>query len=143
MRVLQRMVLIILLLVVYFGGRTVTVLQREAKLVSQWEALQTDLFLRRLCEVGQIFYEDVLLYVDSLEQRGGNLSVRLEELQREQDFEGNIYYYPVSWEELLEQMTMGKGYRLEEDSILVIIVERYNRKQRVETRYCEVVPRKG
>ena len=143
MRVSQRMVLIILLLVVYLGGISGMILQREAKLTAQWEALQTELFLRKLCESGEISYEDVLVYAGALEQHSSNFSIRLEELQREKDLDGNIYYYPVAWEELLEQMSEGEGYRLQEDSILTIIVERYDRKRRVETRYCEAVPGKG
>ena len=139
MKSMQRMVLSILLVVSFLFGISFTVLQREEKLVAQWEAIQTGRFLTKSCKNRNITYEDVLLYKASLEHHKHKLRIRLEELQRETDMEGNVYYHTVSWEEILEQMALQNYYDLQEDSILVVRVERYNKTKWVETRYYELV----
>ena len=66
MRIMQRVVMIVLLVVLFGMGRVFIVFVQEEKLMEQWEKMQTERFMVKLCRDGKCTYEDFLLYADAL-----------------------------------------------------------------------------
>ncbi len=99
--------------------------ERENKIIEDWETVQTERFLRKLCYTGECSLESYLLYYNSVVNGLDTLDVRIEEYKKEQDLEGNIYYSRILWEEMKEMLWKNGRYCFDEDSIVLIEVYQY------------------
>ena len=135
MRIMQRVVMILLIMLLFISRISVMVLRQEEKVTEQWEELQAERFLKMLCEKEQILYEDIVLYTELLNRTGRDTELRVEEFRRETDLDGRIYYYRISWEELLGHLVSGEIYQIQKDSVLAITVKRYNKIKSIEKKY--------
>ena len=70
MRIMQRVVMILLIMLLFISRISVMVLRQEEKVTEQWEELQAERFLKMLCEKEQILYEDIVLYTELLNRTG-------------------------------------------------------------------------
>ena len=126
MRVIQRYVLlfgIFLILVPCFGVQSKEGLDY---LVEKQETVYMERFVSKICKTGRITYEEYLLFHKALSQSGNRIEIRITEYQREQDLEGKNYYPPVICEELMEVLQTEKMYYFAEDSIVKVVVSRWN-----------------
>ena len=126
MRVIQRYALLfgIFLILVPFVG----FLSKEVTdcLVEKQENVYMERFVSKICRTGSITYEEYLLFHKALSQRGNQIEIRIDEYQREQDLEGKNYYPPVIWEELWKVLQVEKMYYFAEDSIVKVVVNRWD-----------------
>lgn len=126
MRILQRVALIVLVLAGIMIGWKLLYTEQKEKISKQWEALQTEKFMKKICRNGYCSYEEFALYEAALNGIGKHSTVRLEEAQREWDLSGKVYYYQISWEEIEEQMIRTGIYDFQEESILKVSVNKGN-----------------
>lgn len=141
MQMMHRVTLVlIVVLVLLFGSMVVS--QEVIELQGQWEMIQTEKFLSKLCRTGQCTYEEYASYYNCLNYFGTETIIRMEEYQKEQDLDGKIYYYLVSWEEIRTFLLKKSSYMFQQESIIRITVQRKSRSRTVQCSYYDVVERK-
>lgn len=141
MQIMHRVALVLMIVLVFSFG-TMVAGQEEIELQRQWEMIQTEKFLSKLCRTGQCTYEEYLSYYNGLNYFGMDSIIRLEEYQKEQDLDGKIYYYLVSWEELQTFFSKNSRYVFQQESIIRINVQRKSRGGNAQCSYYDVVERK-
>ena len=131
--------MLLLLVMLFLFGISITVFEKEERLLQQWEVIQTECFMQKLCKTGQCSYEDIWTYMEALNGFYDTYVIRIEEFQRETDIAGNLYYYYVSWEEVQKQLMEREGYVFTKESVLAITVSRNRGEQSTEQKYYDVV----
>lgn len=139
MQIVQRVFLLMMVVMILLTGITYVYNEQENKEAGQWEKLQTELYLERICRQREITIKEYLRYFQLLNYTGMVSEVRIEEYRKEQDLMGNTYYYLVLWEEVKEQLLEGERYTLLKDSVLCITVKRKNRKEHKISEYYGIV----
>ena len=139
MQIVQRVFLLLMVVMILLTGITHVYNEQENKEAGQWEKLQTELYLERICRQREITIKEYLRYFQLLNYTGMVSEVRIEEYRKEQDLMGNTYYYLVLWEEVKEQLLEGERYTLLKDSVMCITVKRKNRKEHKISEYYGIV----
>ena len=139
MQIVQRVFLLMMVVMILLTGITYVYNEQENKEAGQWEKLQTELYLERICRQREITIKEYLRYFQLLNYTGMVSEVRIEEYRKEQDLMGNTYYYLVLWEEVKEQLLEGERYTLLKDSVMCITVKRKNRKEHKISEYYGIV----
>ena len=130
MQLAQRMIVIITIVVVLMLCITGVHQEKEDKLLNQWEAAQTGRFLKGICKNGRVSLEEYLRYEEALGKSREISEIELTEYRKEQDLEGNSYYYMVSWEEIQKQFWKTGVYVFEVESVVHIQISGKKRKIR-------------
>ncbi len=133
----QRVLLVIVM--IFICGIAVSCHEQENKLQGQWETVQTERFLKKLCRTEYISREEYLQYTTALNYKGTASEIRIEEYQREWDAEGSLYYYLISWEEILRTLTEKGNYTFETGSVVKITISRQSRRNQVRNSYHGII----
>jgi len=139
MRIVQRTFLLLVVIFMLVLGIAHVYKEREKKAARQWESLQTELYLEKLCRSQRVTREGYLRYVQSLNYGSTISHIRIEQYQKEQDLKEKVYYYLISWEELQNRLFEEESALLLKDSVICITVERRSRKQSKVTKYYGIV----
>ena len=118
MQILQRYILIVgmsMLLALYI---TVIFDERVIMLTKDWESIQTDRFISKLCRNGVCTEEEDYLFLEVLNNNGNEVNIRIEEYRLEQNLNSKRYYPVKSWEEIKCILSEEKKYVFLEDSII-------------------------
>ncbi len=115
----------------------------EEKLQTQWEKIQTELFLEGVCRTGQVSLDRYSQYISILNSSGCCFEIVMEEYQQEQDWEGNEYYYPVSWDELKRCLLEQESWMARENSVIKITVLQKKNGTMIKNDYYGIVSGKG
>lgn len=126
MRMMQRVVLVLVLIVGFMIGITEGYQRRKIRLQEQWGIVQTERLLQKICNTGKCSYEECYLFHTALHQCGIDAKIRIEEYQREQDMEGRVYYHLISWEELKLYLLQEACYKFAEESVVCVQVQTEN-----------------
>jgi len=132
MQIMQRMLLIAGLAVAIIWGNGVTYQEKNKKYLEQFEEIQVENFLQKICRTGILSYEELLVLNVSLNSHDV-VMCRLEEFQKEQNLEGRIYWYLISWDEVSEILEEQKFYIFQNGSI--VRIELYRKKSSQEQLY--------
>lgn len=139
MQTIQRSVLVCLVISVFVWGMAAVGREKEEKFYQQWEQVQVERFLSKLCRSGSCSYEEYEILYRALNYYGMDSKIQIEEYRREQDMERNVYYYLMSWEEIQEHLAEEGRYTFEQGSILRIVVVQKSRSQSITSRYSHIV----
>ncbi len=126
MRVLQRIVIVIACVMCLVGVPAVPLLQRQERVLKQWEKIQTERFLKEICMGGSIETADYQQLLAGLEMAGNLRGIEIEEFCKEQDISGSEYYHLILWEELKNKLWKDGCCAFEEGSILNVTIKRQN-----------------
>ena len=91
-------------------------------LSKEWELVQTDRFLNKLCRTGQCSQEEYIFFFNALRSCGNEIEIQIEEYRAEQDLEQNRYYAVFSWEEIKSSLWTEGSYDFSENSIILVEV---------------------
>lgn len=139
MHQMQRGLLIVVVLMVFGATIVLPDLECAAKLQEQWEILQTEQFMKGICRNKECSYEAYALLQGALNYSGTSSDIEVEEYQKEQDMAGNEYYYGISWSEIQENLFCEGKHCFNDDSIIVICVNRHSRSGNVKNKYYDIV----
>ena len=110
----------------------------------EWEAVQTERFLDKLCRTGQCSQEEYMLFVEALRGSGNKIEIRIEEYKAEQDLKQKRYYAAVSWEEIKSFLEKDGAYDLSENSIVLVEVLQVGRiRENKNRRFGRVIKKYG
>lgn len=143
MQVIQRVFLIFISVLLFLFGWVGTCRKEERNLQKQWERIQANCFIKKVCEVGQCTYEDYMLFFEVLNYHGMDSVIQINEYRKECDMTGQVYYYLVSWEELKKDIFEENVCTFNEGSIIQIMVQRKSGAFLEQNSYYEVVDWKG
>lgn len=139
MQIVQRALLIMTMIIVLMVGTIVICREKEEKLQKQWECVQTERFLGKICRNGSISLDEYMEYNTTLNHAGTVSKIRIEEYQREQDITGRNYYYLVSWEELQDCFMKEGACDFKTESVIKISVEQKSMGQSMKNSYYGVI----
>ena len=124
MHIVQRMLLLLMIILLLTMGLGMVCREKESRLRNQWERIQTQLFLQKICRNRSLVQEEFISYVYALNCGGTGSEIIVEQYRAEQDLAGNLYYYLISWEELQKILWQGKDCIFEPGSIIRIKIGR-------------------
>lgn len=127
MQIAQRVLLIISFFAVLLFGIITFNQKKEEKLQNQWEVIQTELFLNKICRRMSISEEEYFKFNTSLNYSDVVSKIEIEEYRREEDMKGNSYYFVVSWNELQKLLAEEGNCQFNEESVIRITVENTTR----------------
>ena len=139
MRQIQRVLLMAAVVVMIGVGIVLPQLESAKKLQSQWELLQAERFMERICRNKECSYEEYVLLHGVLNYTGISSVIWVEEYQKEQDMAGNTYYYGISWGEIQEILFLEGRYCFHEDSVIVLGVNRNSGSGNQKNKYYDIV----
>lgn len=139
MRILQRVVLLIGTVMFVFLGVSVDFLQKEGKLRNQWETLIMEEFLRKLSVTEICTVADYQQLYTSLECGRVINGIEIEEYRKEEDMQGNRYYYLVSWKEREPELFTEGCCRFQNGSIVSIKIKRLNETGIPNKSYWDII----
>lgn len=127
MQIAQRVLLIVSFFAVLLFGIITFNQKKEEKLQNQWEVIQTELFLNKICRRMSISEEEYFKFNTSLNYSDVVSKIEIEEYRREEDMKGNSYYFVVSWNELQKLLAEEGNCQFKEESVIRITVENTTR----------------
>lgn len=139
MQTIQRTLIIFSAIVVFVLGAVVMGREKEERLNKQWEMIQIERFINRVCRSGSCSYEEYILLHTALNNYGVHSNVTIEEYREEQDMDKKTYYYLVPWEEVQGYLWDGGRYKFELGSVIRIDVNQKSRIQSQTSRYFGTV----
>lgn len=123
---LRSILLIILILLLCYATESLDTGKKE-QVLNDWETIQTEQFLNRLCRNGICSFDEYLRFYQSLLPGKNMLEIRIEEYKREQDLGNSAYYSLVSWEDIKDIILTDGKYWFTEESIILIEVQQTGR----------------
>jgi len=139
MQQIQRFFLIAAVIVIIALGTLLPHVESAKKLQTQWELLQVERFMELVCRNKECSYEDYVLLHGALNYAGTSSVIEIEEYRTEQDMEGNVYYYGISWDELREMLFFDEQYYFSDNSVLVVCVNRNGGIGNQKRKYYDIV----
>ncbi len=139
MRIVQRALLIITVILFLTAGIAFVCKGKAEKLQQQWETIQAELFLEKLCRTGQLSLEEYNRYVSCLNRGGGSFEVTIEEHQKEQDKAGKVYYYLISWDELRQNLFYEDSLIFQQNSVVKMEIVRRSQGKKVRNYYYGII----
>ncbi len=118
MQIAQRVLLVLVVIVLLMVGAKMTVRDREEKMRTQWESVQTERFLKQICRRESLSWNEYMYFFETLNRSGSKLNIRIDIYRTEQDLAGEVYYFLRSWEELQEYYYEESTWYLETGSII-------------------------
>lgn len=135
MRIMQRLILILSLGVFFVFGMAWNNQRMAVKLQKQWENKNVDTMLKKICRTGMISLRDYVVLRESLASKITIAEIKVEEYQKEQDLDGNFFYYLITWQELGEWLLAEEQYFFQTDSVIKITVDCMVQGQQIENTY--------
>ena len=120
MQIAQRSILVIGLCIILSFFSTFVFNEREKKLTKDWENIQAERFINKLCRTGQCSWEEYVLFFETLSRSGNKVEIRIEEYRIEQDLSKKRYYSLASWEEIKSALYERERYVFSENSIVFV-----------------------
>lgn len=139
MQIIQRVLLVAAVIMIIGWGICFPCMEGMSKLQHQWELLQTERFLNQICRDKECSYEEYTLLHGALNYYGTDSTIEMEEYQKEQDMEGNNYYYGITWNEIREKLFAEGQYCFSEDSVIVLCVDRNDITGSQKNKYYDIV----
>ena len=127
MQMTQRSILLLVLILLLCFATQALYKEKEELVLSDWENIQTERFLNRLCRNGACSFEEYVRFYGALSISKQTLEIRIEEYKREQNLENKAYYSLISWEEIREIIKTDGNYRFADESIILIEVQQTGR----------------
>lgn len=100
----------------------------------EWEEVQTERFLSKLCRTGKCSQEEYMIFFEALRGSGNRIEIHIEEYKTEQDLKQQRYYATVSWEEIKSFLENEGSYDLSENSIVLVEVLQFGRIMETKNR---------
>ena len=144
MQIAQRSVLIISMGIFFCFFATFFYGDKTDNFSVEWEFVQTERFLSKLCRTGRCSQEEYMLFFEALRGCGNKVEIHIEEYKAEQDLEQKRYYAAVSWEEIKSFLESDGKYDLSENSIVLVEVLQFGRiMERKNRRFGRVIKTYG
>ena len=139
MRILQRMVLVFGVVMFMFVGMSVAFLQKKEKMQNQWEQVLGEKFLSKLCNTEKFTFIEYQQLLNGLEKGSSIIGIEIEEYRKEEDLQGNNYYYLVAWEELKTKLLSVGHCRFQKGSIVRLKIQWSNEAEVMDKSYWNIV----
>ena len=97
------------------------------RMAEEYESIYLDRFISKICREGKLTYDEYALFQKALSQYGNRIEISISVYQREQDLDGRNYYSLIVWKELLEVLHEEKQCHFAENSIVKVIVKRWEK----------------
>ena len=136
MRVAQRYLLLAVIFLVLLPGALFLTKEVWERMAEKYEKMYLERFVSKICRTGKLTYEEYALFHEALRQHGNRIEISISVYQREQDLAGNNYYSPVVWKELLEIMRENEQCHFAENSIVNVIVKRWEKTTGRQMQRC-------
>ena len=134
MQIAQRSVLIISIGLFFCFFSAFLYGNKANELSGEWEFVQTERFLNKLCRTGQCSQEEYILFFEALSRSGNKIKIQIEEYKAEQDLEQKRYYAALSWKEIKSFLENEGKYDFSENSIILVEVLQFGRTMEKKNR---------
>ena len=131
----QRVVLLWVIIGLVLTGGCITYQKQKERRQGQWEAVQTERFIKKICKSGMLSLQEYMLYCNMWVSDGSSYEIKIEEYRKEQDIQGRCYYYLVTWEELKNTFRREEFCTFEEESVIRMEVRKQGCVERINEYY--------
>ena len=94
--------------------------EKEKTLQTAWEEQSTEQFINTIIQTQQCTYEEYIRYCDGMRVLNDHVLAELTEHQKERDRTGKVYWYLISWEEILDILQREGVYYFQSESALEV-----------------------
>ena len=127
MQIAQRCILIFGMCIMVGFIATIFFNERKNTLTKDWETVQTERFIDKICRTGKCSLEEYSLFVEALSCSGNKVGIRIEEYRTEQDLSKKRYYPMASWEEIKTFLSEEGRYVFSENSFVLLEITQRGR----------------
>lgn len=127
MHVAQRMLLTVTIIITTMLLIAVMNNNKEDRIMDQWERIRTEAFLQHIIRNQELSLNEYLHYAEAVKHLDGTTEVILEIYRKEWDMDGNVYYFLISQEEILDYLIKENSVFFKEQSIISVKIHRNRR----------------
>ena len=142
MKIVQRLILILAVSVFCAFGMAWNNRQVTIKIQKQWENKNIDTMLKKICRTERISLQDDVVSWEELAFNSIIAEIKVEEYQKEQNLDGDSFYYLITWQELGECLLTEEQYFFRTDSVIKITVDCMVQGKHIKNTYYGKIGRK-